>query len=79
MPEEYFDIAYINFDKAILHGRIRGGIDANRCVIEAEVEQVLTEEQSEAVVAMNAKHDAALSRLLASFVDREAAFAKSAK
>lgn len=27
MPEEYFDIAYINFDKAILHGRITGELE----------------------------------------------------
>lgn len=73
MPEEYFDVAYINFDKAILHGRIRGGMDANRCVIEAMIEQVLTDDQKSAIEDLNFKHQMAMDKLLSSFVDREAA------
>lgn len=73
MPEEYFDIAYINFDKAILHGRITGEMDEYRCRKEYMVEQVLTDEQKRQVEDLSSKHDIAMQRLLASFVDREAA------
>lgn len=75
MPEEYFDVAYINFEKAILHGRIRGGIDANRCVIEAMIEQVLTDDQTYAIDGLNFKHQMEMNELLSSFVDRQAALA----
>ncbi|WP_397604998.1 hypothetical protein [Sphingorhabdus sp.] len=77
MPEEYFDVAYINFDKAILHGRIRGGLDANRCVIEAMIEQVLTEEQKREIEDLNFEHQVAMNKLLSRFVDREAALASA--
>lgn len=70
MPEEYFDVAYINFDKAILHGRITTGRDEYGCRTEAHVEQVLTAEQKRAIEDLNFKHQIAMDKLLASFVDR---------
>ena len=75
MPEEYFDVAYINFSKAILCGRIVGGLDENRCRIECDVEQILTSEQAEKISDLNSAHQQKLNKLLASFVDRKAAFA----
>lgn len=72
MPEEFFDVSYINFDKAILHGRVRLGLDENRCVREAYVEQVLTADQKRQIEDLNSKHQFALDKLLASFVDRDA-------
>lgn len=73
MPEEYFDVAYINFDKAILHGRITAGRDQFGCRIEANVEQVLTEDQREQIYSLNTKHQMAMDKLLSSFVDRSIA------
>ena len=75
MPEEYFDVAYINFNKAILHGRITAGRDAYGCRIEADVEQVLTDEQRCRLADLNSKHNNEVNILLASFLDREAALA----
>lgn len=72
MPEEWFDVAYINFNKAILHGRITAGIDEHRVRIEAQIEQVLTDEQREAIADLGSKHDREIQRLLGSFVDRAA-------
>ncbi|WP_404480007.1 hypothetical protein [Novosphingobium sp. BL-52-GroH] len=77
MPEEWFDLAYINFDKVILHGRITTGHDEFRVRREAEVEQVLTDEQKDAVQELKIKHNDELNALLSSFVDREAAIAAS--
>jgi len=72
MPEEYFDVAYINFDKAILHGRITVGLDEHRVRQERYVEQVLSEEQKRQIEDLNSAHREQLDKLLASFVDREA-------
>lgn len=72
MPEEYFDVAYINFDKAILHGRITAGRDKHGCRIERELEQVLTDEQKEALVDLNERHRDEMNALLSSFADRNA-------
>ncbi len=76
MPEEWFEVAYINFDKAILHGRIAAGIDDFRCRRQADVEQVLTDEQREQISHLGAQHHDEMQRLLASFVDRNAALAR---
>lgn len=72
MSEEWLEIAYINFGKAILHGRVTEGIDEFRVRKEREVEQVLTDEQKRAVEALNTKHEIAMSKLLRSFVDLSA-------
>lgn len=79
MPEEWFNVAHINFDKAILHGRITAGIDEHRVRIEAQVEQVLTDEQREAIADLESKHNQEMQRLLGSFVDRASALANREK
>lgn len=68
MPEEWFEVAYINFDKAILHGRVMGERDENLYRKETMIEQVLTEEQKRAIEDLNFEHDRAMQRLLRSFV-----------
>jgi len=55
MSEDWFEIAYINFEKAILHGRRKD---------QTEVEIVLTEEQKRAVEDLNFKHEMAIQKLL---------------
>jgi hypothetical protein len=72
MPEEWFEVAYINFDKAILHGRATVGQDEFGCRKAADVEQVLTGEQKEQLVELNERHARETERLLAGFVDRSA-------
>ena len=72
MPEEWFDVAYINFDKAILHGRVtvlekRGAAIHGRT--ERMIEQVLTDEQKRAIEDLNEDHREAMQKLLRSFVD----------
>ena len=68
MPEEWFEVAYINFDKAILHGRVMGERDENLCRKEIMIEQVLTEEQKRAIEDLNFEHEEAMQALLKSFV-----------
>jgi hypothetical protein len=68
MPEEWFEVAYINFDKAILHGRVMGERDENLCRKEIMIEQVLTKEQKRAIEDLNFEHDEAMQKLLRSFV-----------
>lgn len=71
MPEEYFDVAYINFDKAILHGRAvyrtKQGVR-----LETEIEQVLSEDQREKLIELNDRYHRERDKLLSSFVDRAA-------
>lgn len=68
MPEEWFEVAYINFDKAILHGRIRVGFVGYDRPTEKMVEQVLTSEQKRQIEDLNFEHDQAMQKLLRSFV-----------
>mgnify|MGYP003441354063 CR=1 FL=1 len=73
MEQEWLEIAYINFDKAIMHGRVTVGRDNLGCIKEREVEQVLTDEQKRAVEDLEIKHRSELRRLLKSFVDGQPA------
>jgi uncharacterized protein (DUF433 family) len=61
MTNEWLELAWINYVKAILHGQI---VVDNR---EIEVEQVLTEEQREAVYNLTERHSREMARLLRSF------------
>ena len=63
MSNEWFEIAWINFTKAILHGRY----DDDGVI--REIEQTLTDEQREQVYALNEEHDARMHTLLRSFVE----------
>ncbi len=62
MSNEWFEIAWINFTKAILHGQLIN--DAGR---EVEIERVLTDAEREQVYALNEKHEAAMRELLRGF------------
>jgi len=62
MESQWYEIAWINFTKAILHGRHGDGAD------EREIEQVLTGEQREQVYDMDERHRNEKTALLRSFV-----------
>lgn len=68
MPEEWFEVAYINFDKAILHGRVMGERDEDLRREERMIEQVLTNEQKRQIEDLNFEHEQAMQKLLRSFV-----------
>ena len=68
MPEEWFEVAYINFDKAILHGRAMGERDEDLRREERMIEQVLTNEQKRQIEDLNFEHEQAMQKLLRSFV-----------
>lgn len=68
MSEEWFDVAYINFDEAILHGRMTEGMDEFRVWRERDVRQVLTDDQKRSIEEMNMTHQSAMQKLLRSFV-----------
>ena len=63
MESEWLDLAYINFDKVIMHGRI---MQNHR---EIEIEQILTQEQKNQVYDLNANHERELRELLKSFIN----------
>lgn len=70
MNNEWLDIAYINFDEAILHGQIvsKEQYDGFYMSGEKEVRQVLTEEQKRLVEDLNFKHQQETFKLLKGFV-----------
>jgi hypothetical protein len=72
MAEEWFEVAYINFGKAILHGRATAGRDDFGVRQEREVEIVLTDEQKRQIEDMNTDHHIAMQKLLRSFVPEPA-------
>lgn len=66
MSGEWFELAWINFTKAILHGQY---IAANGAAV--EIEQVLTDEQRDQFHELNDRHADERERLLRSFVQGE--------
>jgi hypothetical protein len=58
MEAEWLEIAYINFDKVIMHGESENGI----------VEQELNEEQKYLVFDMNMRHSREMHELLRTFL-----------
>lgn len=66
MSNEWFDIAWINFTKAILHGQF---VDAEGK--EHEVETTLSDGQREAVYDMNERHAQEMKALLRSMAHQE--------
>jgi len=64
MTNEWFEIAWINFVKAILHGQYVD--DEGK---EQTLEIVLNQDQIEAVWDMNERHEQAMNKLLRSFVN----------
>lgn len=71
MGNEYFDISVINFEKYILHGRIKIGVDENDVTQEKDIEQVLTEEQKKAFRKLERKQHKEFTDLMSSFVVRD--------
>ena len=63
MENEWLDLAYINFDKVIMHGQI-----AESGYTTVQIEQVLTQEQKNQVYDLNEKHEREMRKLLRSFV-----------
>lgn len=68
MESTWLEIAYINLDEAILHGRVAGKMDRYGVVSERDVRQTLTDEQKNAVVDMNERHRDEMRALLKSFI-----------
>lgn len=66
MESEWLDVAYINFDKVILHGQV---VREFMCEPRREIEQILTEEQKNALYDLNAKQAQEMKQLLRSFVN----------
>ena len=58
MEAEWLEVAYINFDKVIMHGESKNGI----------VEQELTKEQKYLVFDMNTRHSREMHELLRTFL-----------
>ena len=67
MENEWLDLAYINFDKVIMHGQIDNGI-VDMISQTVQIEQVLTQEQKKRVEDLNYKHEREMRKLLRSFV-----------
>lgn len=68
MSDEWLELANINFDKVIMHGRITEGFDEFRVRREREIEQVLTDAQKQAVNDLQIKHNDQMRKLLRSFI-----------
>jgi SNF2 family DNA or RNA helicase len=64
MSDEWFEVAYINFDEAILHGQKRGVLDEYGVRSEERVRVVLTDEQKRAVEDLNERHRDEMNALL---------------
>lgn len=69
MENEWFEIAYINFNKAILHGRVQRGRDKFGVNIEQEIEIVLSESEKSAICDLIAKHERALRKVYRAIAD----------
>lgn len=67
MPEEWLELAHINFHKSILHGRVTTGFDKFHVRQEREIEQVLTSEQKQQWQALSERQHAEMQKLLRSF------------
>lgn len=68
MENEWLEIAYINFDKAIMHGQVQEKKLDGNFYIERQVEQILTEEQRRLVEDLNFKHQCERKAVLKGFV-----------
>ena len=64
MAEEYFEIAHINFDEMILHGRITVGRDEWGVRQEEALRIVLSDEQKAEIEALDSEHRRQMDKLL---------------
>lgn len=71
MENEWLDVAYINFDRAIMHGQVvrKQQYEGFYISSEVEIEQVLTTEQRRQVEDLNHKQSREMRELLRSFID----------
>lgn len=67
MENEWLDIAYINFDKWVLHGQLDNGV-VDMISQTVQIEQVLTQEQKKLVEDLNYKQEREMRKLLRSFI-----------
>ena len=63
MENKWLELAYINFDKIIMHGQI-----AESDYTTVQIEQTLTPEQKRQVDDLFFKHEREMQKLLRSFV-----------
>lgn len=64
MPEDWFEVAYINFDEAILHGRAVAGRDEFGVRHERQIRRVLTDDEKRRIEDLNSKHQVEMQSLL---------------
>ena len=64
MSEEWFEVAYINFDEAILWGRMTAGQDEEGVRQECEVRIELSADQRRQIEGMQGRHHAEMQKLL---------------
>lgn len=64
MENEWLELAYINYEKCIMHGQI----DVSNYTT-VQIEQVLTQEQKNQVYDLKEKHEREMRKLLRSFVN----------
>jgi Spy/CpxP family protein refolding chaperone len=67
VENEWLEVSYINFDKAIMHGQIDNGVVEGFCQT-IQIEQVLTPEQKQLVEDLMFKQEREMRSLLKSFV-----------
>ena len=68
MGNEWLELAYINFEKVIMHGQVVDYPVTNLRLNQRTIEQVLTQEQKEQVYDLNEQHAREMHKLLRSFV-----------
>lgn len=68
MPEEWLEVAHINFDEVLVHGRITEGRDGFGVRQEQTVKQWLSDEQRERLQDFEIRFNDERTKLLKSFV-----------
>jgi hypothetical protein len=71
VENEWLDLAYINYDKVIMHGNVQIEVRAGDYYMKQDmrVEQELTQEQKQLVEDLMFKHEREMRRLLKGFVN----------
>jgi hypothetical protein len=68
MNNEWLEIAWINFNKAILHGQVVTGTNKFGEPIKQSVDLILSADQANLIQGLNAKQGAEMFKLLRSFL-----------
>lgn len=71
MENEWLDLAYINYDKVIMHGKVQIEVRAGDFYMKQDmrVEQELTQEQKQLVEDLMFKQEREIRALLRSFIN----------